>query len=135
MTFKEYALALGGALQALAGIWKLREVFRGRIGPPNGPVAARVSTTRQGGRGLNSSAPERPGTLKYPLISKTTSVLFDAKTLAAALPPPACTIAAFAITSPKGAFKVEIPGGCGVVAGHSARYANGCAGTTVTLSD
>ncbi len=50
-------------------------------GPPNGPLALRVSTTRQGVSGKNANA-ELSWT-KYPLMSSTTSVVLLAYTLTA----------------------------------------------------
>src|ERR1700674_5736741 len=55
-TFIEYATAAEGIPQALAGIAKSRDVCRGRLGPPKGPVALRVSAMRHGVIGTNRAA-------------------------------------------------------------------------------
>src|ERR1041384_3570312 len=46
--FSEYASALAGMLQALAGILKSRGVAAGRFGPPKAPTGFRVSAPRAG---------------------------------------------------------------------------------------
>lgn len=52
----EYATAVDGTLQPLAGMAKPRVVFPLKIGPPNGPFALRVSAIRQGVTGTKLRA-------------------------------------------------------------------------------
>src|SRR5215472_195218 len=47
-------------LHALLGTMKLRELCGGSAGPPNGPMASRVSATRQGVTGIKSDAVDAP---------------------------------------------------------------------------
>src|ERR1039457_3700685 len=46
VTLREYARALAGMPQPLAGMLKSRVVAAAKLGPPKGPVALRVSAIR-----------------------------------------------------------------------------------------
>src|ERR1700690_1853949 len=61
VTFSEYASAVAGIPQALAGIGNVREVDAPISGPPNGLFAFRVSAIRHGVTGWKVSAPGKPG--------------------------------------------------------------------------
>ena len=78
--------------------------------PLNGcaPAGFRVSITRHGVKAKKDSPPVSGGA-KYPLISMTRSEAFVTNTEIAPLVP-AGTIAAFAVTAPVSAFKVETNG-------------------------
>src|ERR1019366_7362115 len=52
---REYAVAVLGMLQPPSGMVKSRDVWPCSAGPPNGPGAKRVSTTRQGCTATNCS--------------------------------------------------------------------------------
>src|ERR1039458_658868 len=54
-TFSEYAAAVLGMLSPPSGMLKSRDVWPCSAGPPNGPGAKRVSTTRQGCTATNCS--------------------------------------------------------------------------------
>src|SRR5438045_2033465 len=58
--FKEYARALAGIPQALAGIAKSRKVPPAKMGPPRGPLGSRVSATRHGVTGTTPRACAAP---------------------------------------------------------------------------
>src|ERR1700694_848258 len=60
--------------QALAGMAKSRAVCRGRPGPPNGPVALRVSAMRQGVTGTKRVALEGGICAEELTVSVTDSV-------------------------------------------------------------
>lgn len=47
----EYAVAFAGILHGEEGTGNVRVVAACIVGPPSGPAASRVSTTRQGGTG------------------------------------------------------------------------------------
>ena len=72
------------------------------------PVGWRVSATRQGVTPYNDNPPVAMGA-KYPLMSITRSVGLLANTSIEPLAP-ARTMAAFAVTVPVGAFKLEASG-------------------------
>src|SRR5579859_7439409 len=60
--------------QALLGMAKSRAVCRRRPGPPNGPVALRVSATRQGVIGTKRAALAGGICAEAPMISVTVTV-------------------------------------------------------------
>src|SRR5581483_6263730 len=77
--FMEYACAVFGMLQALERTGKVRVALATREGPPRGPAAFRVSTTRHGANGKKAKAEELTvGEIKYPLMSSTISVSLEA---------------------------------------------------------
>src|SRR5215813_8679837 len=63
VTLSEYARAVAGIAQLLAGMGKSRVELASITGPPNGPGASRVSATRQGVTGTNRN-PDGATTLK-----------------------------------------------------------------------
>src|SRR5579864_5823122 len=73
-TFSEYAIALDGIPQALAGMAKSREVCRGRPGPPKAPVTLRVSAMRQGVIGTKRAALEGAICAETLMVSVTDTV-------------------------------------------------------------
>ena len=72
------------------------------------PAGLRVSTTRHGVRGKKDNPPV-PGGAKYPLMSTTRSESFVTNTEMSPFVPDG-TIAAFAVTAPVVAFKVDTRG-------------------------
>src|SRR5262245_15159717 len=64
VTLSEYAPAVDGIPQLLAGIVKFLAESAAMTGPPNGPGALRVSATRQGATGTNRN-PDVDTTLKF----------------------------------------------------------------------
>src|SRR5271157_3781195 len=109
VTFTEYAAAVEGTVQALAGMANERTVPAPSSGPPNGPSGLRVSATRHGVTGENASAPVPPAIPKYPFMSRMTSAGSVTNTETDPLTPPG-TRAALATTLPVQEFSVETRG-------------------------
>jgi hypothetical protein len=103
VAFSTYDWADAGAPQPLL-------VTFTSFGPLNGgePGGLRVSSTRHGDI-LNSDSPPTPGGAKYPLTSITRSESFVTKTETSPFAA-AGTMAAFAVTAPVGALRVETTG-------------------------
>src|SRR5579864_105321 len=73
-TFSEYATAVDGMPQTLAGMAKSREVCLGSPGPPKGPVTLRVSAMRHGVIGTKRAALEGGICAEALIVSVTDTV-------------------------------------------------------------
>jgi len=98
-----------GTLHGLDRSGKVREAFPTREGPPNGPVALRVSTRRQGATGKKARPCGSVVGVKYPLMSSTSSVSLVTKAQTSPFVP-AGTMVASALMRPSGEFNVEARG-------------------------